>query len=208
MGNTIYDKLTIKQHQEMNSYVDEFTLPIERGIAKVAYLEGSTVEELMSLTGRQYHNVYKKYKGIDQDIKPVIPTMFQDYKIILDLRDLTIGDFADFMELIKQGADKNLSKIIAKLWTSPLPFEERSRIIYENMLASHAIGLNGFFLAYCEIYERNMLLYLERTIRRLKRRERLTHFLGTIRGRIGLIYYRVATIFGGSKPKKYHYTEH
>jgi hypothetical protein len=162
-----YDNITLKQKYEMDKYAEEYTTDLDIGLANIAYLEGTTVEELYSMDLKDVANLQTKYDFLSKPISGKCPKSFEGYKLILDLRDLKFGDFIDMMELMKTDVDKNRHKIIAKLWTKPMSFEYRSEYIYNNMSASEAYGLSSFFLLYCQSFESNMSRYLEKLIKKM-----------------------------------------
>jgi hypothetical protein len=171
-----YDNITLKQKYEMDKYAEEYTTDLDRGLANIAYLEGTTVEELYSMDLKDVANLQTKYDFLSKPISGKCPKSFDGHKLILDLRYLKFGDFIDTMELMKVDVDKNRHKIIAKLWTAPMSFEERYEYIYNNMTASEGYGLSSFFLLYCENYERNLLRYLEKQTKQIQKKLKAIRF--------------------------------
>ena len=171
-----YDNITLRQKFEMDSYADEYTSDLDKGLAGIAYLEGVTVEDLYEIDVKELSKLQQKYSFLTASISGKCPKKFNGHKLILDLRDLKFGDFIDTMELMKVDVDKNRHKIIAKLWTAPMSFEERYEYIYNNMTASEGYGLSSFFLLYCENFERNLLRYLEKQTKQIQKKLKAIRF--------------------------------
>jgi hypothetical protein len=153
-----YDNITIRQQIEMEECAEMHVAPFHQGAAKQAYLEGITFEELMKLKTSQYIKIANKYEFLMFPVQAILPKKWQDYPFSLDFNKMQTGDFADLMTLLSAGESKE--KIIAKLWMSPEPYEERIKKVYNEMTVPIAAGVNDFFLQWSQNFQANLQLYL------------------------------------------------
>jgi hypothetical protein len=113
--------ITIRQFQELalieKSAGDDFDIKV----AKVAHLEGKSLEEMDQLSIGQLNDLFRKYADLFKEVAPdkTMREWYKDgvkYKLIADIRDINAGQYNELIHFSKGGdIVGNLHRLMATL---------------------------------------------------------------------------------------------
>jgi len=181
-----FEKLTLWEYQELykihNTKAETDEQILDRAIETLSILEGKSRQEIED---RPYQELLKKSKDVSilfsvapnlGKPSPYLRIGGQLYKVCLNPRKLTTGQFTDVQGFLKRGRVENLHKVIASIVRPVSGFfrkegkydAENHEVIAEEILDVNImkiLAISGFFLRLWNSSIKALVPYLEKQIR-------------------------------------------
>ena len=103
-----WNEITIRQFQHLAEIEKQGGDDFDVKIAKIAYLEGKTVEQMDELSIGEVNALFRKFAGLFEDVKTdkKMKHWTKDgirYKLIADIRDINAGQYNELIHFSKSG---------------------------------------------------------------------------------------------------------
>ena len=174
-----YDELKLKQYIEIvNLQSDDNIVGARKVIQLISILSGAPIDLLMKvkLSGLSQFDLEWLSKPIEKEIKTTIEIDEIKYGMIPDMKDLSLGEFADLDHYTKT-INTNLHYVIAILMRPIIKENEnlyiiedydtntlelRANLFAEKMSVKQLINSSNFFLGSVNGYTKNMKDFLQK----------------------------------------------
>lgn len=116
-----YSDINIRQYQQIRDILDEGLSDVETQAEIMAILFNKTADEILDLPVDKYRRMSEQVRFLLDSPQPKgeVPKKLRidgiRYRIIQSAKDMTAGQFIDYQQYVKAGADANLHNILSTI---------------------------------------------------------------------------------------------
>jgi len=159
-----WNDITIERAEAIFSAAEKHEHPVAKRAAVYAAAMGEKYEDLINMSLSDFEKYTKEWRFLDTKATKEVPRSWKGGKLTSDIKDLTAGQLVDIETTTKEGKN-TLHRVMALLWESDMPLEEREKYVRENMPYPIARGVHDFFLSRSLRLQRRLLKYFNLTLR-------------------------------------------
>lgn len=180
-----WNDITIEKAEAIFSASEKHEHPIAKRAAVYAAAMGEDYDKMINMSLSGFEKYTKEWRFLDTKPTKSVPKSWKGGRLTSDIKDLTAGQLVDIETTTKEGKN-TLHRVMALLWESDMPLEEREKYVRENMPYPIARGVHDFFLRRSLRLQSRLVRYLALRMRtqlmKLRLQIALDKFFGGFRG--------------------------